>query len=159
MRNNGEVRNALTKLSESVESIIPKGKSVTKTNGDIGDLVEQEMLGAAKAIEAAMQRLQQLMARPRDTGRSSAVDLQVHDSILSAAMAITNAIARLIKAATDSQQEIVAQGKGANSTGSSFTCVSEDSRSASRLSGATSTAPNRCLPHSVKGCSAVFCSN
>ncbi|KAF8506731.1 hypothetical protein F5888DRAFT_1629913 [Russula emetica] len=45
-----EDRNVLTKLSESVESIIPKGKSVTKTNGDIGDLVEQEMLGAARAI-------------------------------------------------------------------------------------------------------------
>lgn len=116
MRNNGEVRNALTKLSESVESIIPKGKSLTKTSGDLGDLVEQEMLGAAKAIEAATQRLQQLMVRPRDSGRSSAVDLQVHDSILSAAMAITNAIARLIKAATESQQEIVAQGRGANSS-------------------------------------------
>ncbi|KAI0296230.1 cytoskeleton assembly control protein [Russula brevipes] len=116
MRNNGEVRNALTKLSESVESIIPKGKSLTKTSGDIGDLVEQEMLGAAKAIEAATQRLQQLMVRPRDSGRSSAVDLQVHDSILAAALAITNAIARLIKAATESQQEIVAQGRGANSS-------------------------------------------
>ncbi|KAI0001648.1 cytoskeleton assembly control protein [Russula vinacea] len=116
MRNNGEVRNALTKLSESVESIIPKGKSLTKANGDIGDLVEQEMLGAAKAIEAATQRLQQLMARPRDSGRSSVVDLQVHDSILSAALAITSAISRLIKAATESQQEIVAQGKGASST-------------------------------------------
>jgi huntingtin-interacting protein 1-related protein len=116
MRNSGEVRSALTKLSESVESIIPKGKSLAKTDGDIGDLVEQEMLGAANAIAAATQRLQQLMARPRDSGRSSAVDLQVHDSILSAALAITNAIARLIKAATDSQQEIVAQGKGASST-------------------------------------------
>jgi hypothetical protein len=115
MRNNGEVRNALTKLSESVESIIPKDKSL-KANGDIGDLVEQEMLGAAMAIEAATQRLQQLMARPRDSGRSSVVDLQVHDSILAAALAITSAIARLIKAATESQQEIVAQGKGANST-------------------------------------------
>jgi hypothetical protein len=115
MRNNGEVRNALTKLSESVESIIPKGKSVT-ANGDIGDLVEQEMLGAAKAIEMATQRLQQLIARPRDTGRSSAMDLQVHDSILAAALAITSAIGGLIKAATDSQKEIVAQGKGASST-------------------------------------------
>ena len=115
MRNNGEVRTALTKLSESVEAIIPKGKSLTKTaSGDIGDLVEQEMLGAAKAIEAATQRLQQLIARPHD--RFSAVDLQVHDSILAAALAITNAIGRLIKAATDSQQEIVAQGKGASST-------------------------------------------
>jgi huntingtin-interacting protein 1-related protein len=115
MRNNGEIRSALTKLSESVESIIPKGKSV-KSNGDIGDLVEQEMLGVAKAIEAATQRLQQLMLRPRDTGRSSALDLQVHDSILSTALAITSAIARLIQAATESQQEIVAQGKGTSST-------------------------------------------
>lgn len=116
MRNNGEVRNALTKLSESVESVIPKGKSLPKTNGDIGDLVEQEMLGAAKAIEAATERLQQLIARPRDAGRFSAVDLQVHDSILSTALAITTAIAGLIKAATDSQKEIVAQGKGASSS-------------------------------------------
>jgi hypothetical protein len=116
MRNNGEIRGALTKLSESVEAIIPKGKSLTKTSGDIGDLVEQEMLGAAKAIEAATLRLQQLMTRPRDSGRSSAVDLNVHDSILAAALAITTAIGRLIRAATESQQEIVAQGKGANST-------------------------------------------
>jgi hypothetical protein len=56
------------------------------------------------------------MARPRDSSRFSAVDLQVHDSILAAAMAITNAIARLIKAATESQQEIVAQGKGSSTT-------------------------------------------
>jgi hypothetical protein len=118
MRNNGEVRTALTRLSESVEAIIPKSKSLPKTaaSGDIGNLVEQEMLGAAKAIEAAMQRLQQLIARPHDSARFSAVDLQVHDSILAAALAITNAIGGLIKAATDSQQEIVAQGKGANST-------------------------------------------
>ena len=116
MRNNGEVRGALTKLSESVEAIIPKGKSLANANGDIGDLVEQEMVGAARAIEAATQRLQQLMARPHDSTRFSAVDLQVHDSILAAALAITNAIARLIKAATESQQDIVAQGKGASST-------------------------------------------
>ncbi|KAL4241829.1 SLA2 family protein [Abortiporus biennis] len=119
MRNNGEVRNALTKLSEVVDSLVPKGGkagALAKTNGDIGDLVEQEMLGAAKAIEAATERLQQLMSRPRDSSRFSAVDLQVHDSILAAALAITNAIAGLIKAATDSQQEIVAQGKGSSTT-------------------------------------------
>ncbi|KAI0275039.1 cytoskeleton assembly control protein [Gloeopeniophorella convolvens] len=116
MRNNGEARAALTRLSETVEALIPKGKPLAKPGTDIGDLVEQEMLGAAQAIEAATQRLQQLMARPRDAGRFSAVDLQVHDSILAAALAITSAIARLIKAATDSQQEIVAQGRGASST-------------------------------------------
>ncbi|PSS05460.1 hypothetical protein PHLCEN_2v3840 [Hermanssonia centrifuga] len=119
MRNNGEVRGALTKLSETVDKLVPKGGNagaITKTNGDIEDLVEQEMLGAAQAIEQATQRLQQLISRPRDSSRFSAVDLQVHDSILAAAMAITSAIARLIKAATDSQKEIVSQGKGSSTT-------------------------------------------
>lgn len=117
MRNNAELRSALTKLSETIDKLAPKGgNAIAKTNGDIGDLVEQEMLGAAKAIEDATARLQQLMARPRDSSRFSAVDLQVHDSILAAALAITSAIARLIKAATDSQQEIVAQGKGSSTT-------------------------------------------
>jgi len=119
MRNNGEVRSALTKLSEVVDGLVPKGGkagALTKSNGDIGDMVEQEMLGTARAIEAATERLQELMSRPRDSSRFSAVDLQVHDSILAAALAITKAIAGLIKAATDSQQEIVAQGKGSSST-------------------------------------------
>jgi hypothetical protein len=117
MRHNGEVRSALTKLSEVIDKIMPKGQkgnALAKANGDIGDLVEQEMQGAAQAIEAATARLQELMNRPRE--RYSAVDLNVHDSILAAAMAITSAIARLIQAATASQQEIVGQGKGSSST-------------------------------------------
>ncbi|KAG8219478.1 cytoskeleton assembly control protein [Butyriboletus roseoflavus] len=118
MRNNNEARMALTRLSEIVDTLVPKGSkggALAKANGDIGNIVEQEMLHAAQAIEAATQRLQELMSRPRDSSRFSAVDLQVHDSILSAAMAITSAIARLIQAATESQQEIVAQGKGSSS--------------------------------------------
>ncbi|KAG2350831.1 hypothetical protein BDR05DRAFT_922313 [Suillus weaverae] len=118
MRNNNEARTALTRLSEVVDTLIPKGTkggALARANGDIGDIVEHEMQSAAAAIEAATRRLQELMSRPRDSARFSAVDLQVHDSILSAAMAITSAIARLIKAATESQQEIVAQGKGSSS--------------------------------------------
>jgi len=116
MRNNSEARTALTRLSEVVDTMIPKGtKALSKANGDIGDIVEQEMMNASHAIESATRRLQELMSRPRDSSRFSAVDLQVHDSILSAAMAITDAIAKLIKAATESQKEIVAQGKGSSS--------------------------------------------
>lgn len=111
-------REALGKLSESVDGLVAKGKTgnLAKANGDIGDIVEQEMLSAARAIEAATQRLQELIARPKDNSRYSAVDVQVHDSILAAALAITGAIARLIQAATASQQEIVAQGRGSSST-------------------------------------------
>lgn len=116
IRSNIQTKDALAKLSAIVEGLVAKGSSsgaLARASGDLGDLVEQEMLSAAKAIEAATDRLQQLMSRPRD--RFSAMDLQVHDSILQAAMAITNAIGRLIKAATDSQQEIVAKGRGSSS--------------------------------------------
>lgn len=119
MRNNSEVRSSLMRLSETVDGLVPKGGkagAMAKSNGDLGDLVEQEMLGAARAIEEATERLQALISRPRDSSRYNAVDLQVHDSILNAAMAITSAIARLIKAATESQQEIVAEGKGSSTT-------------------------------------------
>ncbi|KAG7098961.1 hypothetical protein E1B28_000849 [Marasmius oreades] len=117
MRCNGNVRGALTKLSEVVDRLIPKGAksdALARANGNIGDIVENEMSNAALVIEKATQRLQELMKRPRDHNKYSAVDLQVHDSILEAAKAITSAIARLIKAATESQQEIVAQGKGSS---------------------------------------------
>ncbi|KAG6380853.1 hypothetical protein JVT61DRAFT_5240 [Boletus reticuloceps] len=118
MRNNSEARMALARVSEIIDTLVPKGSkggALAKANGDIGNIVEQEMLNAAQAIEAATQRLQELMSRPRDSSKFTAVDLQVHDSILSAAMTITNAIARLIQAATESQQEIAAQGKGSSS--------------------------------------------
>jgi len=111
-------RGALSKLSESVESLVAKrdkGSDLARANGDIGDIVEQEMLSAARTIEAATQKLQELMAKPKDT-RYSAVEVQVHDSILQAALGITNAIGRLIRAATASQQEIVAHGKGSSTT-------------------------------------------
>ena len=116
IRSNGQTRDALSKLSEIVEGLVAKGNkgALAGAKGDLGDIVEQEMLSAARAIEAATERLQQLISRPKDS-RLSAIDLQVHDSILSAAMAITNAIGRLIKAATESQAEIAAQGRGSSS--------------------------------------------
>lgn len=115
LRGNMEVRSTLTKLSSEVEALVPKQSKSARANGDIGDLVEQEMSAAARAIEQATQKLQSLMNRQKDTSRHSAVDIQVHDAILASAMAITQAIGRLIQAATDSQNEIVAQGKGSSS--------------------------------------------
>ncbi|KAF9076036.1 ANTH-domain-containing protein [Rhodocollybia butyracea] len=119
VRLNGDIQRSLSTLSENIDKFIPKGSksdALARANGNIGDIVEHEMSSAAAAIEAATKRLQELMNRPRDTNRFSSVDLQVHDSILQAAVAITSAIARLIKAATESQQEIVNQGKGSSST-------------------------------------------
>ena len=49
--------------------------------------------------------------------------------------------------------------KGTFSAGSSLTSASVLSRSARRCSAGTSTLPNRWRPHSVIGCSGVFCNN
>lgn len=116
LRHNAEVRGSLSKLSETIEKLVPKTKSnLSKTNGDIGDIVSQEMQNAARAIEEATLRIQNLIARDKGN-KYNALDVQVHDSILQATLAITNAIGRLIQAATESQEEIVKEGKGSSTT-------------------------------------------
>ncbi|WVR00049.1 hypothetical protein IAU59_007191 [Kwoniella sp. CBS 9459] len=117
LRNNAETRSALSKLSDTVDKFVPKAKASTlaRANGDIGDIVSQEMQNAAKAIEQATERIQALMARPKGPKYNS-LDVQVHDAILEATLAITNAIGRLIAAATESQEEIVREGKGSSTT-------------------------------------------
>ncbi|KAJ2761888.1 sla2 Src-like adaptor 2, partial [Coemansia nantahalensis] len=104
----------LTALARGLAPDDSRKLSVINSSEDLSDLVEREMLGAARAIDEAVARLQALANQPRD---SSLTDhqVQVHDAILDSSMAMTNAIAQLIRAATASQQEIVAQGQGSSS--------------------------------------------
>ncbi|KAK9469970.1 ANTH domain-containing protein, partial [Dipodascopsis tothii] len=111
--NNLEVQRNLQRLSKLAESFGPKHSALANAAGDIGDLVDRELNSAAEAIAKAASRLNQLMTKPKDPSLAS-YDLKIHDTILAAAMAVTNAIAQLIKASTDSQQEIVAQGRGSS---------------------------------------------
>lgn len=112
IHNNGDVQLTLQNLSKLADAFAPKSK-ITNQSGDLGDLVDREMTNAANAIDAAAERLNKLLNKPRDA--YTTYELKVHDAILNAAIAITNAIAQLIKAATDSQQEIVREGKGSSS--------------------------------------------
>lgn len=104
------------KLSNMVESLVPRNAFdiVAKSNEDIGDLVDRELSNAASAIDAAAARLQAMLGQ-----RNGGGELNVHDSLLDAAMSITSAIAELIRAATESQREIVNEGKG-NSSRTAF---------------------------------------
>ncbi|KAI7665480.1 SLA2 Src like adaptor 2, partial [Hortaea werneckii] len=114
---NNDVQIALNQLSKLADAFAPKTK-LTNQSGDIGELVDREMTNAAKAIDAATERLNKLMNKPRD--QYSTYELKIHDSILEAAVAVTNAIAQLIKAATASQQEIVQQGRGTSMSKTQF---------------------------------------
>ena len=115
VNNNHEVLMNLQKLSKLVDTFTPASSKINTSNasGDLGDLVDSEMTKAADAINAAAERLAKLRKKPRDG--YSTYELQIHDSILEAAIAVTNAIAQLIKAATASQQEIVKEGRGSSS--------------------------------------------
>jgi talin len=83
-------------------------------------LAENELLGAADAIESAARRLSSLQPRTK-AGQSSSVSesLNFDEQILEAAKSITNAAGVLIKAATAAQKELVAQGKATPSASSS----------------------------------------
>ncbi|KAL4786450.1 ANTH domain-containing protein [Aspergillus varians] len=112
INNNSEVQRDLQALSKLVDAFAPKSSRL-QTNGDLGDLVDQELTKAADAIAAAVQRLAKLKSKPRDG--FSTYELKINDAILEAAIAVTSAIAELIKAATASQQEIVREGRGSSS--------------------------------------------
>ncbi|KAF6802484.1 cytoskeleton assembly control protein, partial [Colletotrichum sojae] len=112
INSNNEVQMNLQKLNKLVETFAPNSGKLSG-KGDLGDIVDQELSKAADAIAAAAARLAKLKSKPRDG--YSTYELKVHDTILDAAMAITNAIAQLIKAATNTQQEIVQAGRGSSS--------------------------------------------
>ncbi|KAK7393900.1 sla2 Src-like adaptor 2 [Neonectria punicea] len=108
-----DVHKNLHTLNKLVEAFAPGFGKLMNKQGDLGDLVDSELSKAADAIAAAAARLAKLKNKPRDG--YSTYELKVHDSILDAATAITNAITRLIQAATATQTEIVQAGQGSSS--------------------------------------------
>ncbi|OUM61562.1 hypothetical protein PIROE2DRAFT_68246 [Piromyces sp. E2] len=116
-----QIQDNLSELNQLVEKLVPKDISSianTANEEDIGDVVEREMMNAARVIEDAVSRLNELMKKPKEPSLNLA-QTQVHDVILESVMAITNAIANLIKCATAAQKEIVAEGRG-TTTNSAF---------------------------------------
>ncbi|KND01386.1 uncharacterized protein SPPG_03197 [Spizellomyces punctatus DAOM BR117] len=104
-----ETQHQLGRMSALIEQLV-----VTKLDdkSNLEDEVERQMKNAADAIEEAAKRLAALMNKPRQ-----GADLDVHSAILESAMAMMSAIALLIQRATETQQEIVAHGRGSTSTG------------------------------------------
>lgn len=113
INSNNDVLMNLQKLSKLIDLFVPNSVKLAANKGDLGDLVESELNKAADAINAAVERLAQL--KSKSTDGYSTYELQIHESILDAALALTNAIGELIKAATATQQEIVQAGRGTSS--------------------------------------------
>jgi len=79
VNNNSDVQINLQKLSKLADAFAPKTR-LNNASGDLGDLVDREMTNAAKAIEAATERLSKLMNKPRDG--YSTYELKIHEYVL-----------------------------------------------------------------------------
>ncbi|KAL6053856.1 sla2 Src-like adaptor 2 [Balamuthia mandrillaris] len=110
------IRRILAEL-EKVAGRVEEEQTATSNEPqeDLEELAEQELLAAARVIEQAAKDLMAARARPRPKELpEGAVD--VAGPILDAATAITDAAARLVAAATESQKERVRQGKLPNNS-------------------------------------------
>ncbi|CAH1788698.1 unnamed protein product [Owenia fusiformis] len=72
-------------------------------------IAENELLGAARSIEAAAKKLAEL--KPRKAAKPANENLNFEEQILEAAKSIAAATAALVKSASAAQRELVAQGK------------------------------------------------
>lgn len=107
---NLNVQEKLQYLINLAEGLAPRSV-IANTVGDLGEVVDNELNSAASAIASAASHLGSLLSKPQDPSLSE-IDFEINKAILSAAIAVTNAIALLIKAAIATQDEIVSQNKG-----------------------------------------------
>ncbi|CAJ0956652.1 unnamed protein product, partial [Mesorhabditis belari] len=115
-RNNPEAKQALLDSARGVARAVKDltGCAETLKGDDWQDasdptvVAENELLGAANAIESAAVKLAELRPRPQPKVDDN---LTFDEQILGAAKSVTNAVQTLVRAAGSAQRELVAQGR------------------------------------------------
>jgi len=103
----------MAKLQAFIEKAraLPDGADLDLNEDQLAKLAEQELLNAAKQIEAAAQRIMTIKTNVDDLLPESMRQAEVTEAILEAARGITRAAAQLVQAATVSQKELAAKGR------------------------------------------------
>uniref|UniRef100_A0A3P8WTL0 Huntingtin-interacting protein 1-related protein n=1 Tax=Cynoglossus semilaevis TaxID=244447 RepID=A0A3P8WTL0_CYNSE len=98
--------------SVSLQKLRPRGLELQQ--GELGDLVEQEMAATSAAVESAAARIEEMLNKSRavDTG----IKMEVNERILASCTELMQAIKELILSSKDLQRDIVESGRGAAST-------------------------------------------
>ncbi|KAA0703636.1 Talin-1 [Triplophysa tibetana] len=108
-----QLSNYSKRVAGSVTELIQAAEAMKGTEWvdpeDPTVIAENELLGAAAAIEAAAKKLEQL--KPRAKPKEADESLNFEEQILEAAKSIAAATSALVKAASAAQRELVAQGK------------------------------------------------
>uniref|UniRef100_A0A672LMM7 Huntingtin-interacting protein 1-like n=1 Tax=Sinocyclocheilus grahami TaxID=75366 RepID=A0A672LMM7_SINGR len=89
----------------------PRGLELQQ--GELGDLVEQEMAATSAAVESAAARIEEMLNKSRavDTG----IKMEVNERILASCTDLMQAIKVLVLSSKDLQKDIVESGRGAAS--------------------------------------------
>uniref|UniRef100_A0A8B9HKJ7 Huntingtin interacting protein 1 n=1 Tax=Astyanax mexicanus TaxID=7994 RepID=A0A8B9HKJ7_ASTMX len=87
----------------------PRGLELQQ--GELGDLVEQEMAATSAAVESAAARIEEMLNKSRavDTG----IKMEVNERILASCTELMQAIKVLVLSSKDLQKDIVEGGRGA----------------------------------------------
>ncbi|XP_029964705.1 huntingtin-interacting protein 1 isoform X3 [Salarias fasciatus] len=107
----GKLKAALEAVLATAEKLRPRGLELQQ--GELGDLVEQEMAATSAAVESAAARIEEMLNKSRavDTG----IKMEVNERILGSCTELMQAIKMLILSSKDLQREIVESGRGAAS--------------------------------------------
>uniref|UniRef100_A0A8C8CMC1 Huntingtin-interacting protein 1-related protein n=1 Tax=Oncorhynchus tshawytscha TaxID=74940 RepID=A0A8C8CMC1_ONCTS len=105
------LRAALDGILATAEKLRPRGLELQQ--GELGDLVEQEMAATSAAVESAAARIEDMLNKSRavDTG----VKMEVNERILASCTDLMQAIKELVLSSKDLQRDIVDSGRGAAS--------------------------------------------
>ncbi|XP_059389321.1 huntingtin-interacting protein 1-like isoform X2 [Carassius carassius] len=105
------LRAALDTVMVLGEKLRPRGLELQQ--GELGDLVEQEMAATSAAVESAAARIEEMLNKSRavDTG----IKMEVNERILASCTDLMQAIKLLVLSSKDLQRDIVESGRGAAS--------------------------------------------
>uniref|UniRef100_H3C8Z1 Huntingtin-interacting protein 1-related protein n=1 Tax=Tetraodon nigroviridis TaxID=99883 RepID=H3C8Z1_TETNG len=109
----GQLKAFLEVILATAEDLRPRGLELQQ--GELGDLVEQEMAATSAAVESAAARIlsQDMLNKSRavDTG----IKMEVNERILASCTELMQTIKELILSSKDLQRDIVESGRGAAS--------------------------------------------
>ncbi|KAM9469326.1 huntingtin-interacting protein 1 isoform 1-T1 [Clarias gariepinus] len=103
------LRAALGSVLDTAQKLRPRGLELQQ--GELGDLVEQEMAATSAAVESAVSRIEEMLNKSRAV--DSGVKMEVNERILASCTDLMQAIKVLVLASKDLQRDIVEGGRGA----------------------------------------------
>ncbi|CAD1810935.1 ANTH domain family protein [Candida parapsilosis] len=106
---NLQLQTSLKDLGSLADSL--RLSSGIEFKGDLESIVNKEMQQTVDAVNSASKYLTDLLKNPNIYGGN----IEIHETLISCAKAIIDAVGRLIQAAVESQREIVNKGKGSQS--------------------------------------------